>query len=85
MAEDALRDRIIVTDEEGIEKEFAVEALFDMNDNSYALLQSGEDIVLMQVVDNGEDEQYLVPIEDKEEAAWILDAYEIAVDAAPAE
>ncbi len=81
MADNVIRDRITIQDEQGNAQEFEVEALFDMNEESYALLKSKNDFILMRVVGEG-DEQYLVGIEDQEEATSILDAYQIAVDAA---
>jgi hypothetical protein len=85
MTEQDVRDTITVQDEQGKDREFAVEALFDMNEESYALLKSEEDIVLMRVEGDDEEGQYLVGIDDAEEAHSILAAYEIAVEAAPAE
>jgi uncharacterized protein YrzB (UPF0473 family) len=84
MAENDVRDYVTVEDEDGQEKRYAVEALFDMEDQSYALLRSDDETVLMRVEREGED-QYLVGISDPEERNSILDAYQIAVDAAPAE
>lgn len=78
------RDFITVTDEHGQEKEYAIEALFDMEDQSYALLASEEETVLMRV-EEIEEEQFLVGITDEEERNSVLSAYEIAVEAAPAE
>lgn len=74
-------DRITIEDEQGNKKEYAVEALFDMNEEFYALLTSDEDRVLMRVVDGDEENQYLVGIDDPEEAASVLDAYQIALEA----
>ncbi|PZE20387.1 DUF1292 domain-containing protein [Paenibacillus xerothermodurans] len=85
MAEDNIRDHITVQDNEGNARDFWVEALFDMNEQTYALLNSVDNMVLMRVVDGEGDEQYLEGIEDPEEADAILDAYQLAIDAAPAE
>jgi len=74
-------NRITVEDEQGNEKEYAVEALFDMNEEWYALLTSDEDRILMRVVDGEAEDQYLVGIDDPEEAAFVLDAYQIALEA----
>ncbi|GEC89225.1 DUF1292 domain-containing protein [Brevibacillus brevis] len=74
-------NRITVEDEQGNEKEYAVEALFDMNEEFYALLTSDKDRILMRVVDVEGEDQYLVGIDDPEEAASILDAYQIALEA----
>jgi uncharacterized protein YrzB (UPF0473 family) len=85
---DELRDYITVEDEDGTEKQFAVEALFDMNDKTYALLRSEhdqDDTIIMQVQTDDENKQYLVGINNHEEKTNVLDAYEIAIDANPAE
>lgn len=74
-------NRITVEDEEGNEKEYAVEALFDMNEDWYALLTSDEDRILMRVVGGEGEDQYLVGIDDPEEAASVLDAYQVALEA----
>ncbi|WP_227936328.1 DUF1292 domain-containing protein [Alkalihalobacillus deserti] len=78
------RDQITIEDENGRTKDYSVEALFDMENHSYALLSSDEDTILMRVEDE-EDEQFLVGITDPEERDSILHAYEIAVDANPAD
>ncbi|KIL35940.1 hypothetical protein SD71_11260 [Cohnella kolymensis] len=85
MEDEKKRDLITVEDAEGKTKQLAVEALFDMNDSTYALLKSTDDIILMRVVGNEAGEQYLEGIDNEEEANSILDAYQIAIDAAPAE
>jgi uncharacterized protein YrzB (UPF0473 family) len=81
------RDYITVEGEDGVEKQFSIEGLFDMEEQTYALLKSAEDAnetIVMQV-ENKEDEQYLVGINDPDKTEMILDAYEIAVGANPAE
>ncbi|MEB1807055.1 MAG: DUF1292 domain-containing protein [Bacillaceae bacterium] len=84
MEPNELRDHITVEDEHGNEMDYAVEALFDMDEHSYALLSSDDETVLMRVEDH-EGEQQLVGISDPEERDAILSAYEIAVEANPAE
>lgn len=74
-------NRITVEDEHGNVKEYAVEAMFDMNDEWYALLTSDENRILMRVVDGEGEDQYLEGIDDPEEAASVLDAYQIALEA----
>ena len=78
------RDFITIENEKGIEKQYAVEALFDMRNQTYALLQSNGEVLLMRVEDE-KDEQYLVGLTDSEERDSILDAYQIAVEATPAD
>ncbi|WLD92612.1 DUF1292 domain-containing protein [Alkalihalobacillus sp. AL-G] len=81
------RDYITVEDENGLEKQFSVEGLFDIEDQTYALLRSVEDIkdtIVMQV-ENEEDGQYLIGINDPDKKEMVLDAYEIAINANPAD
>ncbi|MEJ9222518.1 MULTISPECIES: DUF1292 domain-containing protein [Priestia] len=78
------RDFITIEDEKGIEKQYAVEALFDMRNQTYALLQSNGEALLMRVEDE-KGEQYLVGLTDPEERDSILDAYQIAVEGTPAD
>jgi len=79
------RDFVTIEDENGIEKQYAVEALFDMKEQTYALLQSNGETLLMRVEEDNNDEQYLVGLTNPQERESILDAYQIAVEAAPAE
>lgn len=74
------RDFISIQDEEGQLRKLAVEALFDMDEQPYALLKEYNDMYLMRVENEG-DEQYLVSITDPTEQESILDAYEIALEA----
>ncbi|KKI94084.1 hypothetical protein WQ54_00660 [Bacillus sp. SA1-12] len=81
------RDVISVEDENGIEMQFSVEALLTMEECTYALLRAKNDLtnaILMQV-ENEDDGQYLVGIDDPQKTKLLLDAYEIAVDANPAD
>lgn len=80
-----IRDRIVVQDEQGQQREFGVEGLFEMNDESYALLMSEDDETLLMKVEGEGDSQELVGIQDADLLQSLLDAYQIAVDAAPAE
>ncbi|RFU61058.1 DUF1292 domain-containing protein [Peribacillus glennii] len=79
-----VRDFIIIEEEDGEERQFAVDALFDVEDESYALLSSGDDLLLMRVEEE-DGEQYLVGLDDPIERENILHAYEVAVESAPAE
>jgi uncharacterized protein YrzB (UPF0473 family) len=86
MNSDVYRDKIVVLDENGDEKELSIEALFDMKDKTYVLLhseQDGNSTFVMQV-ENTDDGQFLTGISDSFERNMVLDAYEIAVDANPA-
>lgn len=81
------RDFITVEDDEGEEKQLAVEALFDMEDKTYAFLRSPKnknDLFVMQVGDD-EDGQVLTKVKKQDEKEMIFAAYEIAVTANPAE
>ncbi|MBS8264287.1 DUF1292 domain-containing protein [Mesobacillus boroniphilus] len=84
MKNDSIRDLVTVTDDRGKERQFEVEALFEMNGESYAMLRDEEGTVLMKVEEQGSD-QFLVGLESDFEKSQLLDAYQIAVDAAPAE
>ena len=86
MNNNVYRDKIVVLDENRDEKEFSIEALFDMKDKTYALLRSeqdGNNTFVMQV-ENTDDGQFLTGISDSFKHNMVLDAYEIAVDANPA-
>ncbi|MDF2903591.1 MAG: hypothetical protein K0S25_1229 [Bacillus sp. (in: firmicutes)] len=81
------RDHITVEDEDGIEKQFAVEALFNMENKNYAFLRSvnnKNDLFVMEVEDD-EDGQVLTKIKDQQKREMVLDAYQIAVQCNPAE
>ncbi|GIN64389.1 hypothetical protein J27TS8_43820 [Robertmurraya siralis] len=85
---DELRDYITVVEEDGSEILFAVEALFDMNDKTYALLRAEhdqEDTIVMEVQTDDDNNQYLIGINDHDETKNVLAAYEIAVEASPAD
>ncbi|GAA3327880.1 DUF1292 domain-containing protein [Ectobacillus funiculus] len=84
MAHDEPRDYITVEDDRGNRKDFAVEALFDMNDESYALLTAADETIVMKI-EGEEGDQYLVGISDPSESEALLAAYQIAVEHAPAE
>ncbi|MFS0636004.1 DUF1292 domain-containing protein [Mesobacillus foraminis] len=84
MEQDSIRDLVTVEDDQGNLLSYEVEALFEMQGESYALLRSNEETVLMRVEEDGK-EQYLVGLSDKDDKDAILDAYQVAVDAAPAE
>lgn len=79
-----IRDYVTVEDENGHEKQFAVEALFEMENQTYALLEAEDDSLLMRVENEGE-QQYLVGISDYKELESILDAYQLAGEATPIE
>ncbi|WP_078410502.1 DUF1292 domain-containing protein [Priestia abyssalis] len=78
------RDFLTIEDEHGIEKQYAVEALFEMEGNAYVLLRAHGETILMRVEDDG-GEQYLAGLSNPEERESILEAYQIAVEAAPAD
>ncbi|QGQ45293.1 DUF1292 domain-containing protein [Metabacillus sediminilitoris] len=87
MTNEQERDYIIVQDESGLLKKFAVEALLNMEEQTYTLLRSEHDqhnAFVMQV-ENEEDGQYLIGIDDPFIKSMVLDAYAIAVDANPAD
>src|SRR3954454_24545327 len=63
MMHDETRDYITIKDNQGHLKDFAVEALFEMEGNSYALL-AADDITMVMQVEGEEGDQYLVGISD---------------------
>ncbi|GAA0462375.1 DUF1292 domain-containing protein [Alkalibacillus silvisoli] len=73
-------DIITIYDDDGNEKEFSVAGMFDMHEESYALLKDENEIFVMRVEEEGND-QYLVKINDPDEKASILEAYEVATEA----
>ena len=84
MDRDTIRDLVVVEDGNGQELSYEVEALFEMKGESFALLRSDAETILMRVEEEG-DEQYLVGVSNQIDKDSILDAYQVAVDAAPAE
>jgi hypothetical protein len=81
---ETIRDLITIENESGEEKSYEVEALFDMEEHTYALLRSQEETLLMQVEED-EQGQHLIGLSNQNDKEAILDAYQIAVDAAPAD
>lgn len=87
MSHEFERDWITVEDDDGNKKQFVVEALLAMEENTYALLRTENELdhaIVMQV-ENEDDEQYLIGINDPLKKTMVLDAYEIAVEANPAD
>ena len=84
MEGDALRDLITIKGENGELLSYEVEALFDMEEKTYALLRSGNETILMRV-DSDEKGQFLEKIYNQSEKDSLLDAFQIAVDASPAD
>lgn len=78
MTEHHIRDHVTIEDDNGNRKQYRVEALFDMDDKSYALLTSKKETLVMRV--EGDD---LIGVANPEERDTILDAYEIAVGSLP--
>lgn len=73
------RDYITIEDENGHRKDYAVEALFDMEEEYYALLKAEDETIVMKV-EGEEGNQYLLGISEPSESEAILDAYQIAVE-----
>jgi len=79
MEQNEQRDYITIMDEEGNEVEYAIEGMFDMGEQSYALLSRDDETIVMRVEEE-DGELYLVGITDPEESEAILDAYQIVVE-----
>ncbi len=73
------RDYITIEDENGHRKDYAVEALFDMEEEYYTLLKAEDETIVMKV-EGEEGNQYLLGISEPSESEAILDAYQIAVE-----
>jgi hypothetical protein len=84
MENDSIRDLVTVLDDKGNQRQYEVEALFEMNGETFAMLRDQEGTVLMRVEDQ-DGQQFLVGLNNEMDKSNLLDAYQIAVDAAPAE
>lgn len=73
------KDVITIKEENGRLQQFEVEALFEMQNKSYALLSAEKETIVMKVVNN-KDNQILVNVSE-DERNNILNAYEIAIEA----
>lgn len=80
-----LRDSVTIIDEEGEETEFFIEALFDVDNESFALIRKEDNSMFLTKIEEDQGEQYLVPVSDPNKSSNILDAYQIAVEENPAE
>jgi len=81
-----LRDAVTIIDEHGEETEFFVEALFDVDGEAFSLIRKEDNSMLLTKIEEDHNgEQYLVPVSNPEKSANILDAYQIAVEANPAD
>lgn len=80
-----LRDSVTIIDDEGEETEFFIEALFDVDDESFALIRKEDNSMFLTKIEEDQGEQYLVPVSDPNKSSNILDAYQIAVEENPAE
>lgn len=81
-SEELEEEIVILTDENGNDHEFVVLYVFEAEDKEYAVLLPKDDEegdgVIMRVEVDGEEE-YLVDIEDEEEWARVVAAYETLV------
>ena len=86
MENDSIRDLITIEDGNGDQLSFEVEAMFDMEGKAYALLRSGDQTALMEAKEDASG-QHLVQIQitNQSEKESLLDAYQVAVEASPAE
>ncbi len=74
-----LRDSVTIKNEKSAETEYFIEALFEVDDESYALIRNDDETLLMKIEEeNGE--QYLVGVGKPDLNESILDAYQIAVE-----
>ncbi|MBR2634287.1 MAG: DUF1292 domain-containing protein [Clostridia bacterium] len=79
MIDDLEPDRVTLTDEEGVEREFDIIGTLEMDGNSYFALvavdgDEDEYIVLKAVEENGEE--VLITIDDDDEFDKVADAFD---------
>ncbi|MDQ0256599.1 uncharacterized protein YrzB (UPF0473 family) [Evansella vedderi] len=72
------KEYITIHDEDGNEKIFEVEAMFDMGNHSYAMISSGDDTLVMRIEE--EDGEQVLVSATEEEVENLMDAYNIAID-----
>lgn len=80
--------KVMLTDEEGNEKEFSIISVFEVETKQYAVLvetESDEEDGVILRIDVEDDEEYLVDIEDDEEWEKVVSTYESLVDNADSE
>lgn len=78
MPEHKIRSNVTIKDKEGNEKQYRVEAFFDLDDKSYALLTSKEEDLLMRI--EGDE---LIELADNEEIKSILGSYQSIINSLP--
>lgn len=78
-----LRDSVTIRNELGKEMEYFIEALFDVDHESYALIRNEQDLQLMKI-EEIDGEQYFIRVEKPDLHENILEAYQIAVQINPA-
>lgn len=72
------KEYVTIKDDEGNEKVFEIDAMFEMNGHTYAMITADDDTLVMKVeYENGE--QTLVSATD-EEMENLIDAYNIAIN-----
>ncbi|BCJ86184.1 DUF1292 domain-containing protein [Effusibacillus dendaii] len=71
---------IVLTDDEGVDHEFIVADVMELEGNSYAILvphdQEEGEAVILRVETDEEGEEYLIDIEDDAEWERVVAAYE---------
>ncbi len=76
-------ERVKLVDEEGLEREFTIITVFDLEDQEYAVLvacdEADEEGVILRLEEE-DGEEYLVDIEDDEEWEKVVAAYEELID-----
>lgn len=73
------KDYITISDEEGNEKVFEVDAMFHMGDHTYAMITSGDETLVMKLEEEDGEQSLVSPSE--EEMENLMDAYNIAIEA----
>ncbi|MBU9713197.1 DUF3727 domain-containing protein [Evansella tamaricis] len=73
------KEYITLEDEDGNEKVFQIDAMFDMEEHTYAMITSGDETLMMRIED--EDGKQSLVSATEEEIENLMDAYNLALDA----
>lgn len=71
---------VILTDEDGVETEFEIITMLEVEENQYCVLypvdSDDEDAIVLKLIQNEDGEDMLTEIEDDEEFEKVAEAYE---------
>jgi hypothetical protein len=75
-----VKDQVTIKDENGNNKEYKVQAMFEMANERYAILSSSEEVALMRIKED-ENQQTFEEITNPEEKASLFSAHALEVEA----